>query len=160
LNIAAKVTDNGKIGRYLVCKRLHIKEPIRNIASVFAGIAVGFLAFLCLGLFFMMIGWFGWTDGGSPEELRTLENRSGLSLLMMTIAGSLIAGFMTVLIAVSDKLLYATVTGIIIVLLWFASFNFSFDDLEKEGLVSMILTLPCSIFGGWLRLQKKTKPEH
>jgi hypothetical protein len=122
----------------------------RNFLSVFAGAAAGIACFM----YFFTVSLFGWTDGGTKEEIARVEYTFMLFLLMMMAISSFVAGYVTARIA-TRKLAYAGATGVLLIIILLLA-----GDAFVSRLVDILFIAVFSLTGGWMASLRKGVKKH
>jgi|GEM_PF-3427162 len=118
------------------------------IIGIFSALAVFFLLIICC--FYM--GFAGWTDGGTKEQIHSLEIRTTISLIVAGVIGILIGGFISRYISAEDEWLPVIITGIFLT----AISSLGYEAGPGTGIL-LILTFPVTLAGGWLGRRKPVR---
>jgi hypothetical protein len=126
----------------------------KNILAIVFGVIGGVLAFIASSFFLFITGVLSWTDGGPDLP----QSNFLLSIIITTIAGSIVGGLITTLLSKKNDLIYSLITGIILLITWLvANTGFDFSYYDTSGILCLLLILPCSAWGGWIGRRLKTR---
>jgi len=135
------------------------KDFLNSIAqgfliTILAAMA-GYIAAYITGFIFLSIDFLSGERRNHGEN--SIDTGIKIFILLAAIIGSVVAGFIAAIISKRKPLLYASISGIALIIIWMVSNNFNFTGYMISEKISTYLILPFAILGGWLGFKRKTR---
>lgn len=128
----------------------NLKEIVINILTVIIGIITALLIFLPLiTLLFPLVGLIPFGDDKTANLV--------ISIIMMIAVSvsSSIGGYITGLFSERNYLIYSCITGIVLIIVYISASDFRINN-EIFSIISLIMILPSTLFGGYLANRKNS----
>ncbi|HEX4876352.1 MAG TPA: hypothetical protein VFV31_06740 [Chitinophagaceae bacterium] len=126
-----------------------IKEIIRNFMSVVAGVLLALIFIIPIGL---IAGLLVFSDAAVPKSQEVL---STLLIFAGFVIGCLLGGYTTVKISTRRDLVHASITGIVLTLLYAWVNDFEFDWRYPDTGIAYAGFIPVVMIGGMIGVRKK-----
>lgn len=131
-----------------------VKEMLRNLFSIVAGVLTNFAVLISLVSFLLFSEILSWNDTSNPgDDLSSAYISYALALIISSIAGT----YITAKISTRQHWLHISITTIIIFLIFYLGREFSFGFSENSRILFLIVILPAALFGGYRGIKSKTK---
>ncbi|HEX2846044.1 MAG TPA: hypothetical protein VHN59_05815 [Chitinophagaceae bacterium] len=124
------------------------KQFFSNVLAVIAGVLCALLCLFLLSFICFYMGFIGWTDGGTKAEIRSLEIRMTISLIIIGLISALAGGYIARHIYTGKDWVPVIVTGILLTAALLVADDGLFD---LATIVLLLLLIPATLAGGWLR---------